>query len=182
MDELPTTGKEVAQVLMEVSQGYAILGDKRRAMAYENAATGLTEWCEEKDVSVMTMAALQKVPMIGKSTATSIKEITKNGTCSRLKGIRAKGLPSMAELLSLPGLGPATARTLWADHNITTKKMLERALRNGDIYSQALHKKLVYAVANAPRTAIIAPTEEQDETVSPEVAARFASIILPEQQ
>jgi len=182
MDKYPTTGAEVAEVLMEVSQGYAILGDKRRAMAYENAATGLKEWCEDKDVSVMPMAALQKVPMIGKSTAKSVKEITETGTCGRLKSIRAKGLPSMAELLSLPGLGPATARTLWADYSITTKEVLEQALSNGEIATPTLRKKLVHAVANAPRIVIAAPTGEQDETVSPEVAARFASIILPEQQ
>lgn len=182
MEKLPETGKEVAAVLMEVSQGYAILGDKRRAMAFENAATGLTEWCEDEDVSSKTMAALQKIPMIGKSTAKSVKEITQTGTCGRLKSIRAKGLPSMADILSLPGVGPAAARMLWADYSITSKEALEQALTNGDIIVPSLRRKLLHAVANAPRTISVQPAAEPDENLSPEVATRFASIMLPDQE
>jgi len=178
----PTTGKEVAEVLMEVSQGYAILGDKRRAMAFENAATGLMEWCEDEDVSSKTLTALQKIPMIGKSTAKAVKEITQTGTCGRLKSIRAKGLPSMADILSLPGVGPATARKLWADYNITSREQLERALDNGDIrYNPKLRKQLKHALENIPRE-IPQPIKEvkSDAPVQADVAARFSSIILPE--
>jgi DNA polymerase (family 10) len=177
----PTTGKEVAEVLMEVSQGYAILGDKRRAMAFENAATGLMEWKKDEDVSSMSLAALQKIPMIGKSTAKSVQEITKTGTCGRLKSIRKKGLPSMADILSLPGVGPATARILWTDYGITTRKAMEEALENRSITTPTLRKKLIHGLANAPRTISIPQGDGQEEAVPQEMATRFASIMLPEQ-
>jgi len=168
----PVTGIEVARVLIEVSQGYAILDDKRRATAFENAADSLKGWAGTKDVAGMSMSELQKIPLVGKGTAQSIKEITTTGTCERLKHIRAKGVPSLAELLRIEGVGPATAKSLWLNFNITRIEELMEALENGSIDSPGLLNRVKRALANADRIprealeAVLFPLVEQLRSLS----------------
>lgn len=147
----PSTGKDVAAVLYEVAQGYAILGDKRRAAAFENAADALKGHYGTKDVSVMTQSELQKIPLVGAASAEAIQQITRTGTCVRLQMIRDKGVPSLSDLIRVEGIGPATAKSLWKEYGITTLPGLLAALEDGTLDSPNLLNRVKRALTNAER-------------------------------
>lgn len=143
------SNQEILGILTEVSQGYAVLGDKRRATAYTNGIDTLQRNCEDSRIDEMTNAELMKLKGIGKSLAKSVMQIAKTGTCDKLKGIRDKGIPSLSSLIKVEGVGPVTAKGLWEDYQVTTLDELLAAFKQGKLYDADLKRRALKARNNS---------------------------------
>ena len=70
---------------------------------------------------------------IGKGTAAGIEEYLASGTMRRYEEARKSIPKGLAELLSVPGLGPKTIGLLWRELDVKSIKSLKRTLRGKKI-------------------------------------------------
>lgn len=81
-----------------------------RARAYESAAKTIRGL--PRPVAELSAADLRRVPGIGKSTASMIREYVEHGRLGRLETLRNEYPPAFQELVRIPGLGPKRAVSL----------------------------------------------------------------------
>jgi len=140
------TGKEVADVLREVAQGYALQDDRRRAASFTKAVEAVERTRGTTDLSGMSVVRLKSIESVGPSIATCIKQIVDTGTCDRLKTLRSLGFPSVKSIMEIEGIGPATARDLWKTYGITTREGLLKAFEDGTLYDPKLLRNVKKAL------------------------------------
>jgi DNA polymerase (family 10) len=97
-----------------------------RVRAYENAGHGIGAFAA--DLSPLTLAELQKIENIGKSTAEKIRELIETGKVAKLEGLRQKHPASVVALLRIPGLGPKAVKRLRAELGVQSLDDLRAAL------------------------------------------------------
>jgi DNA polymerase (family 10) len=97
-----------------------------RVRAYESAAQAIA--AEASDLGRLTVAELQQIPGIGKSTADKIRELLETGRVAKLEALRAKHPPGVLALLRIQGLGPKAVRTLRNELGVASIDDLRRAL------------------------------------------------------
>ncbi len=101
-----------------------------RIRAYRRAAQQLESLGED---AVDALAGGRKIPGIGADLAAKIREWAGTGTIGFLEELRA-GLPrGVRTLMSLPGVGPKTARLLYERLGIDSVERLEEACRSGAV-------------------------------------------------
>jgi len=157
-------GKKVAEVLLEVAQGYALQDDRRRATSFNKAVESLERTQADVDLSKKSVAALKRIENVGASIATCIQQIVDTGTCERLQTLRTLGFPSVKTLFEVEGVGPAAARDLWKTYGITTKEGLLKAFENGTLYNPKLLKSVKKSIASTPDKI---PREVMEEALKP---------------
>lgn len=107
------TNSEIAGVFDELAALTRIAdgtAQSFRARAYESAAKtigGLPQPAAD-----LSAADLRRVPGIGKSTASMIREYVESGRLGRLDTLREEFPPAFQELVRIPGLGPKRAVAL----------------------------------------------------------------------
>src|SRR5215831_11625968 len=84
-----------------------------RVRAYESAAHAVE--AQATDLGRMTVAELQKIEGIGKSTSAKIRELLDTGRVQRLEELRQRHPASVVALLRIPGLGPKALKRLRAE-------------------------------------------------------------------
>ena len=89
--------------LMKMDEGSS---QSFRVRAYERAVAAVRDL--PTDVREMSLAELQAVDGIGKSTAEKVHELATTGTVARVEALRHKYPPALLELTRIPGLGPKT--------------------------------------------------------------------------
>ncbi len=123
---------EVAEILYEISELYALKGEPYRSRAYMMAAQrigSLTEDIRE----IWRRGELQSIPGVGKSIAAVIEEYLETGQSSKLEELR-EGLPrGVMELIELDGVGPKKAMKLYQELGINSIDELEAAAKAGRI-------------------------------------------------
>ena len=97
-----------------------------RVRAYEKAATAVRD--APGPVADMTIAELQRLEGVGKSTAEKIATVVATGRLAQLDALRRKFPPGFVELTKIPGLGPKTVIMLRDRLGIETLEQLEAAL------------------------------------------------------
>jgi DNA polymerase (family 10) len=101
-----------------------------RIRAYRRAAQQLESLGEDV---VSALAGGRKIPGIGADLAGKIREYAETGKIGYLEELR-KGLPrGVRELMGLPGVGPKTAKLLYAELGIDSVARVEEACRSGAI-------------------------------------------------
>ena len=120
-EEIAAKLKELTEltVLKEGTQSF-------RARAYENAmheVRGTTE-----DITSMSISALTKLPGIGKSTATKIREYLDSGKIEKLEILRKEYPPAYVALSKIPGLGPKSLQRLRAELGVENLDDLKAAI------------------------------------------------------
>ncbi len=101
-----------------------------RIRAYRRAAEQLEGLGED---ILQALAAGKKIPGIGADLAAKIREYAERGTMGYVEELRT-GLPrGVRELMSLPGIGPRTAKLLHERLGIDSVESLEQACRAGTI-------------------------------------------------
>lgn len=165
----PTT-RSVVSAFREMQHFLAFTGrpgDDQRARVYATAVEQLGKLDEA------TLRGLQpgQLPGIGPGICTRVREIVETGTTSDLEAFRRNPkLPpfTLAEVQTVPGIGPKKAAEMWRVHGITTLADLEAAIAAGtrlDLKGLA-HEKVVQALSfrrtEAQRTPIylVTPTVE----------------------
>lgn len=123
------TNADVADMLRELTE-LTILDEGEvqsfRVRAYESARQAVETFAG--DVGSMTMAQLQKIPGVGKSTAGKIRELADVGKVEKLEGLRAKHPPEILALMRLPGVGPKAVQRLRAELGIKNLEDLRAAV------------------------------------------------------
>ena len=97
-----------------------------RVRAYESAAQSIA--AQATDLGKLTVAELQKIEGIGKSTAEKVRELLETGKVAKLEGLRAKHPPAVVSMLRIQGLGPKALKRLRSELGVESLDDLKRAL------------------------------------------------------
>lgn len=124
--------QEVARIFNEIADILEIKGENPfRIRAYRRAAQNIEGLA--KDVAEMSAEELQAIPGIGADLADKIKEYVNTGRLGFYEGLKKEVPPGLVKLLSVPGLGPKTAKLLFEKLKITDIDDLERFAKEGKL-------------------------------------------------
>lgn len=127
---------DVAAIFDEIAdllEGHA--ANVFRVRAYRNAARMLVELGPSLIDLLADGKNLEDLPGIGPDLAAKITEVVTTGRCELLEHLRKQALPSISELLMIPGLGPKKAAALQHSLNVRSREELLRAAEQGRIRS-----------------------------------------------
>ena len=123
-------GKEDAIDLLRELAELATLdeGDPQsfRVRAYESARHGIEG--HAGDLRGLSLAELQKISGVGKSTAAKLRELFDTGRVDKLEVLRKKHPASVVALMRIPGLGPKAITRLRAELGIQSIDDLKKAI------------------------------------------------------
>jgi len=123
---------EVARILYEIGELYAIKGESFRSRAYLLAAQRI-ESLSEDIKKIVDQGETEKIPGVGKSIARVIEEYLKTGSSTHFERLKESLPRSVQDLVAIDGIGPKTAMALVQKLNIVSVNELEEAARSGKI-------------------------------------------------
>lgn len=125
------TNQEIAQIFYELADMLEVKGENRfRVQAYRRAADQIAGHVR----SMADLAAegkLEEIPGVGEAIAKKIVEILETGQLPQHRRLREEIPPGITALLSIPDIGPKTARLIWGSLGIETIDQVEQAAREG---------------------------------------------------
>lgn len=117
--------QQISRIFNEIADLLEIKGENQfRIRAYRKAAQNIESL--SKDVAQLTENELTGIPGIGKDLAGKIREFISTGAVKTHRELREDIPESLIMLLSIPGLGPKTAKLLHDKLNISSMDSLER--------------------------------------------------------
>lgn len=123
--------RSVTRILHNIADILEIKGDNPfRIRAYRRAAHNI-EALGENLVGLHRRGELGSVPGVGRDLALKVAEILDTGTCAYYETLVSEIPPGIVQLLSVPGIGPRTARILHEQLQVTGLEDLERLARSG---------------------------------------------------
>ncbi|MEX2101551.1 MAG: DNA polymerase/3'-5' exonuclease PolX [Actinomycetota bacterium] len=132
---MPRANDDVEQILIEYADLLAILSDDAyKARAYEKA--GRAVGAHPGDVGKLDAKGLLAIPSVGRSIAEKVREYLDSGTIGALDELRAQIPPGVRDMMSVPGLGPKRAITLYRDLGIDSLETLRHAAEAGTLAAQ----------------------------------------------
>ena len=132
-----------------------------RVRAYESAAQSIK--AHGSDLGKLSVAELQKIDGVGKSTAEKIRELIDTGKVAKLEGLRAKHPPSVVALMSIQGLGPKAIKRLRAELGVASiddlrRVLAEHKLRDLKGFGEKSEEKLTQSLARLEQQGSIGRT------------------------
>lgn len=116
--------KEIANIFNEIADLLEIKGDNRfRIRAYRRAAQNIEGLA--KDVAELTKEDLIEIPGIGKDLAEKIEEYLKTGRIKSHEDLKKEVPEGLSVLLTVPSLGPKTAKLLYEKLKVKNIDQLE---------------------------------------------------------
>lgn len=126
--------REIAGIFNDIADLLEIKGENPfRIRAYRRAALNIESLT--KDVGETPKDELLKIPGIGKDLAGKIEEFVKTGKMQAYEDLKQEVPGGLSTLLSVPGLGPKTAKLLYDKLKIKNLKDLERFARGHKLSS-----------------------------------------------
>ncbi|MGH2377678.1 MAG: DNA polymerase/3'-5' exonuclease PolX [Candidatus Limnocylindria bacterium] len=123
--------EQVAAVLEEIGDLSDLKGENPfRAVTFRAAARAIRDLREPLRV-LLEEKRLHEIPKVGPAIADAIEQLLTTGTAKRHEELKAQVAPGLLMLLRVPGVGPATARTIHKQLGITTIDELEAAAKTG---------------------------------------------------
>ena len=124
--------QNIAKIFNEIGDILEIKGDNPfRIRAYRRAAQNIDGLA--KDVAEMSLEDLRKVPGIGADLAEKIQEYVKTGALRFYDALKNEVPSGLVDLLSVPGLGPKTAKILFDKLHIKDIDDLEKHAKDGTL-------------------------------------------------
>ncbi len=121
--------REVVKLLQEIGQLLELKGENPfRVRSYEKAAqniASLTEAIEE----FVSEDKLETIPGVGEGIANKIKEYLETGKLKYFEELKRDFPEGLLEIMSVPGVGPKTAKTLYDKLKIKNLEQLEKAAK-----------------------------------------------------
>ncbi|WP_375446682.1 helix-hairpin-helix domain-containing protein [uncultured Fibrella sp.] len=117
---------ELTARLMELHNG-----DPFRIKAFSGAAFSLEKITD--DLSEQSVADLIKLPGIGKTVATKVREFVDTGHLTELDELLAQTPPGVLDMFRIKGLGVKKVKTLWHELGIETLRDLRQASETGRV-------------------------------------------------
>lgn len=125
------TNQEIAQIFYELADMLEVKGKNRfRINAYRKAADQISNHVRSI-ADVAEEGNLQDIPGIGKGIAASIEEILETGELEDHRRLREEIPVGVTALLSIPDVGPKTAKLIWESLGIQTIDEVELAAQTG---------------------------------------------------
>jgi len=126
--------QEIAKIFNDIADLLEIKGENPfRIRAYRRAAQNIEGLV--KDVAEIPKNELMKIPGIGQDLAGKIEEYIKTGTLQSYEDLKKEVPKGLSALLSVPSLGPKTAKLLFEKLNIKDMETLERFAREHKLTS-----------------------------------------------
>lgn len=126
---------QIAQIFRSIAEILEIKGENPfRIRAYQKAAQNLESLTEDIE-KIAQENALEKIPGIGKDLSEKIKEIIKTGTLKQYEELKKEIPKGLVDLLSVPSIGPKTAKLLYEKLNIKSIKELEEKAKRGLLHN-----------------------------------------------
>jgi DNA polymerase (family 10) len=130
LDALAVGNDAIAKVLDEIADLIELNGENVfRAVTYRAAARSIRD-LREPLAKLVEEKRLKEVPKVGSSVGEAIEQIITTGRSKRHDDLQAAVPPGLLTLLHVPGVGPATARTIYEHLKITTVEELEEAAKD----------------------------------------------------
>ena len=132
---MPTfDNKSVASILNETADLMEVRGDDSfRIRSYRNAAQALETLPTPVAELVGDTKKLLEIPGIGKSMASHIQELFREGKLTMHSELLAKYQPAMLDLLKIQGLGPKTVALIWDTFQVCDPAGVEKLAREGKL-------------------------------------------------
>jgi DNA polymerase (family 10) len=125
--------QEIADIFSRLADILEIRGEEFfRVNTYRRVAR-IIEDLPADVADLVESGELLDIKGIGKGTVAGVEEYLETGGMSRYEEARKSIPKGLAELLSIPGLGPKTIGLLWHELNVKSIKSLKRALRSRKI-------------------------------------------------
>lgn len=124
--EIVRTLREAAD-LLEVADANTF-----EVAAWRKAADSLDQWTGDLAKSVAE-GRTTSIPSVGKSIATVIDELVKNGSSAEVERIHKLVPEGLPELLKIRGLGPKRVRKLWQELRVEDLLQLKTAAEDGRV-------------------------------------------------
>ncbi len=132
MDER-ITNRQVAEILLRIADALEIKGEIiYKALAYRKAADNILSLGQDIN-EVWQEGKLRDIPGVGKALSEKIDELLRTGRLGYYERLQEEIPPGVVELLSIPDVGPKTAKLLWERLGITSVAEAERAAREGKL-------------------------------------------------
>src|SRR5437879_406719 len=130
LDALAFGNDAIAKVLDEIADLIELKGENVfRAVTYRAAARAIRD-LREPLPKLVQEKRLKEIPKVGPSVGEAIEQIIATGRSKRHDELEAAVPPGLLTLLRVPGVGPATARTIYEHLQLTTVEQLEEAAKN----------------------------------------------------
>jgi DNA polymerase (family 10) len=130
LDALAVGNDAIAKVLDEIGDLIELKGENVfRAVTYRAAARAIRD-LREPLAKLVEEKRLKEIPKVGSSVGEAIEQIVATGRSKRHQELQAAVPPGLLTLLRVPGVGPATARTIYEHLKITTVEELEEAAKD----------------------------------------------------
>ncbi len=127
--------EEVAAVLEEIADLSDLKGENPfRAVTFRAAARAIRD-LREPLRTLMEQKRLDEIPKVGPAIAAAIEQLLTTGRSTRHEQLKREVPAGLLTLLSVPGVGPATARAIHESLKITTIDELEEAAKAGRLRS-----------------------------------------------
>ncbi|VAX34358.1 DNA polymerase X family, partial [hydrothermal vent metagenome] len=124
--------QEIARAFSEIADLLELKGENPfRIRAYRRAAQNIESL--SRDISKLSEDELTAIPGIGKDLAGKIREYLSNGSMEALENLRQEVPPGLTGIMSVPGVGPRTARLLFEKLNVRDVDELEGLAREGKL-------------------------------------------------
>jgi DNA polymerase (family 10) len=121
--------QEVAGFFKRMADMLEIKGENPfRIRAYQRAAQNIENLTEDIAL-VAERKGLSELPGIGKDLAKKITEILETGSLNKYEELKQAIPEGVMELITIPGLGPRTAKTVYDELNVASVDELEQAAR-----------------------------------------------------
>ncbi len=103
-----------------------------RIRAYRRAALNLRNLTEDLK-GLAQSGSLEKIPGVGKDLAGKIQEILSTGKLQFLEGLKKEIPESLSTLMSVPGIGPKTAKRVYDRFKVKSIQQLEELVKAGKL-------------------------------------------------
>jgi DNA polymerase (family 10) len=129
-DAVTHDNEGVAAVLDEIGDLLELKGENVfRAVTYRAVARAIRD-LREPIAALVEQDRLGEIPKVGPSVKDAIVQLVSTGTSLRHEELKAAVPTGLLTLLSVPGVGPATARIIYDNLKITTVDELEEAAKS----------------------------------------------------
>jgi len=118
---------ELAADLMEISGA-----DKFRFLSYRKAGSAIRAWPEQV-AALANAGRLTEIPGVGAKMAVNIEQIVARGGFDALDALCAQVPAALADVMSIPGVGPKRAALIHDKLGVSSIDELEAALDSGDV-------------------------------------------------
>ncbi|MDP7140834.1 MAG: DNA polymerase/3'-5' exonuclease PolX [Candidatus Woesearchaeota archaeon] len=119
---------EIARIFYEIADILEIQGIQWKPNVYRKAAQSIENLSEDIE-DVYRNGKLEDVPGVGEHIAKKIEEIIKTGKLKYLKKLKKKVPIELEKMMSIPAIGPRTAKLLFEKLKVKNIKDLKRAAK-----------------------------------------------------